>query len=212
MLEENYCGLVCPEPVVRCRTFLATQQPSALRITVDNSAASENLSRFLSRNGYTVTSNQKHAGLWVLDAQKIVTDSITIEQQEQNISIQNVSEEQNITKTLVLIPSETFGHGDDTLGARLMENFLSMLPELGENLWKVILLNGGVKLAARSGKALDALAAIQNEGVEILVCGSCLEFYGLTEVKKEITPQVGELTNMLDVVTAMALADKIIRP
>ena len=58
-------------------------------------------------------------------------------------------------KTLVLITTETFGRGDDELGEKLMGNFLSTLPELGESLWRVILLNGGVKLAATPGKSLD---------------------------------------------------------
>lgn len=56
-------------------------------------------------------------------------------------------------KTLVLITTETFGRGDDELGEKLMGNFLSTLPELGESLWRVILLNGGVKLAATPRKS-----------------------------------------------------------
>ena len=73
-------------------------------------------------------------------------------------------------KTLVLITTETFGRGDDELGEKLMGNFLSTLPELGESLWRVILLNGGVKLAATPGKALDSLKALENAGTDVLVC------------------------------------------
>ena len=97
--------------------------------------------------------------------------------------------------------------GDDELGEKLMGNFLSTLPELGESLWRVILLNGGVKLAATPGKALDSLKALENAGTDVLVCGTCLDFYGLLEAK-----QAGQTTNMLDVVTSLALADKVIRP
>ena len=104
-------------------------------------------------------------------------------------------------KTLVLITTETFGRGNDELGEKLMGNFLATLPELGESLWRVILLNGGVKLAATPGKSLE------NAGTDVLVCGTCLDFYGLLEAK-----QVGQTTNMLDVVTSLALADKVIRP
>ena len=88
-----------------------------------------------------------------------------------------------------------------------MGNFLSTLPELGVSLWRVILLNGGVKLAATPGKALDSLKALENAGTDVLVCGTCLDFYGLLEAK-----QAGQTTNMLDVVTSLALADKVIRP
>lgn len=84
-----------------------------------------------------------------------------------------------------------------------MGNFLSTLPELGESLWRVVLLNGGVKLAAVPGKALDSLKALEAAGTDILVCGTCLDFYGLLEAR-----QVGQTTNMLDVVTSLALADQ----
>ena len=67
--------------------------------------------------------------------------------------------------------------------------------------------DGGVKLAATPGKALDSLKALENAGTDVLVCGTCLDFYGLLEAK-----QAGQTTNMLDVVTSLALADKVIRP
>ena len=110
-------------------------------------------------------------------------------------------------KIVVFITSETIGSGDDTLGAKLMENFLATLPELGSSLWMIILVNGGVKLAAREGKALESLQALRESGTTILVCGTCLNHYGLLEQKK-----VGETTNMLDIVTSLGLATKVIRP
>ena len=110
-------------------------------------------------------------------------------------------------KTLVLITTDTLGRGDDELGARLMENFLASLPELGPSLWRIVLLNGGVKLAATEGKCLDTLKQLESSGVSILVCGTCLNFFYLLEAK-----QVGETTNMMDVVTSLSLAGKVIRP
>ncbi|MBQ2477583.1 MAG: sulfurtransferase-like selenium metabolism protein YedF, partial [Desulfovibrio sp.] len=110
-------------------------------------------------------------------------------------------------KTLVLITTDTLGRGDDTLGQALMGNFLATLPELGAQLWRIVLLNGGVKLASTEGKALDSLKALDAAGVSILVCGTCLQHYNLLDRK-----QVGETTNMLDIVTSLSLADKVIRP
>ena len=190
--ELNCCGLACPEPVIRCRRMLQEEKPASLRVLVDNTAASENVSRFLGRNGYSVEVRQEEAALWSVSATACgcrVTATLTP------------------GKTLVLITTETFGRGDDELGEKLMGNFLSTLPELGESLWRVILLNGGVKLAATPGKALDSLKALENAGTDVLVCGTCLDFYGLLEAK-----QAGQTTNMLDVVTSLALADKVIRP
>ena len=110
-------------------------------------------------------------------------------------------------KTLILITSETLGRGDDDLGARLMATFLGSLPELGQSLWRIILLNGGVKLAALPGPCLENLKSLAASGTGILVCGTCLMHYGLMEQK-----QVGETTNMMDVMTSISMASKVVRP
>ena len=87
-----------------------------------------------------------------------------------------------------------------------MKNFLSTLTEM-QDLWRIVLLNGGVKLAATPGPCLEALKKLAESGVSILVCGTCLNHYGLLEKK-----QVGETSNMLDIVTSLDLAGKVIRP
>lgn len=88
-----------------------------------------------------------------------------------------------------------------------MATFLANLSELGESLWRIILLNGGVKLSAMEEEALKSLQALEASGVSILVCGTCLNHYDLLAKK-----QVGETTNMMDVITSLSLAQKIIRP
>jgi selenium metabolism protein YedF len=87
-----------------------------------------------------------------------------------------------------------------------MQNLISVLPELGDDLWRIILLNGGVKLAIEGSPVLERLQDLENKGVSILVCGTCLDHFKILENK-----QVGETTNMLDVVTSMQLADKVLR-
>lgn len=199
--EVDCRNLACPGPVVRCAKAVKEEAPEALRVLVDNSAAVENVSRFLRANGYTVTPTQEQDRLWQLDA--VRSDAAPVSEPAAPIR----SAASAAGKTLVLLTTETLGRGDESLGAKLMDNFLSTLPELGDSLWRVILLNGGVKLAARPGKALDSLKALEAGGVDILVCGTCLEFYRLTDAKA-----VGQTTNMLDVVSSLALADKVVRP
>ena len=109
-------------------------------------------------------------------------------------------------RTLVMIIAPVFGSGDDELGGKLMKNFLSTLPEMGSALWRIVLLNGGVTLAAEGSPVLAQLQALEKSGVTILVCGACLEHFGLLSKKA-----VGETTNMLDVVSSMEAAYKIIR-
>jgi len=108
-------------------------------------------------------------------------------------------------KVAVLISSDTIGRGDDVLGARLMANFLATLPELGSELWRIILVNGGVRLAAGDNPLLPRLRSLAESGIGILVCGTCLEHFRLLDRKA-----VGETTNMLDVVTTLQLATKVI--
>ena len=88
-----------------------------------------------------------------------------------------------------------------------MGSFLSTLPELGSRLWRIVLINGGVKLVSCPGPAQDALVKLAESGVSILVCGTCLGHFGLLEAKA-----VGETSNMLDIITSLDLADKVIRP
>ena len=75
-----------------------------------------------------------------------------------------------------------------------MNSFLSTLPELGSRLWRIVLINGGVKLVSLPGPAQDALVKLAESGVSILVCGTCLGHFGLLEAKA-----VGETSNMMAV-------------
>lgn len=199
--ELDCRNLACPGPVVRCAQTVKEDAPEALRVLVDNSAAVENVSRFLRANGYAVESAPAGEGLWHVDAARDAAPASAPSAPDVPAAPAAVG------KTLVLITTETLGRGDETLGAKLMDNFLATLPELGDSLWRVVLLNGGVKLAARPGKALDSLRALEAGGADILVCGTCLDFYRLMDAKA-----VGQTTNMLDVVSSLALADKVIRP
>lgn len=195
-------GLACPEPVMRCRDWLISDRGSALEVLVDNAAAVENVSVFLSGRGWTVTSRQEGDSVWRLSAVKGESSTPDPGASADACPTRGPTS----ARVLVFIPTETLGRGDDGLGARLMVNFLGSLPELGPDLWRIVLVNGGVKLSA-GGPALEKLRALEAAGVSILVCGTCLEHYGLLKSR-----QVGSTTNMLDIVTSLHLADKVIRP
>lgn len=195
-MELDCKGLQCPEPVARCRKLLETDHPDRLTVFVDNLAALENVSRFLTRNGFEITSSQLSPNEWEIDAHK-----------KENLTVDTLSDDSSISKTLIFLTTETLGRGDDSLGTKLMETFLGSLPEMGESLWRIVLLNGAVKLAATPGVALEHLKRLERDGTGIFVCGTCLMHYGLLEKK-----QVGETTNMMDIITSLTLAQKIIRP
>lgn len=200
MQQLDCRGLPCPQPVMRSRDALANGA-DALEVLVDNEPARENVRRFLEGRGFTVDVSQTGPDCWRVSAAADSAAPAPRQAPEQD------PQGEKSLRTLVLITTETIGRGDDGLGAKLMGNFLATLPELGQRLWRVVLINGGVKLASCPGPALDALKKMAAEGVSVLVCGTCLAHFGLLEAKA-----VGDTSNMLDIVTSLDLADKVIRP
>ena len=108
-------------------------------------------------------------------------------------------------KTLVLLATDSLGQGDAELGRKIVTNFIKTMKEMGDDLWRLVLLNGGVKLAVEGSEALPQLQELAREGLGIMVCGHCLKTFNLYEKK-----QVGELTSMLDIITSMQMAEKVI--
>jgi selenium metabolism protein YedF len=106
---------------------------------------------------------------------------------------------------MVVVGSSTLGRGDDELGEKLMKNFLKTLKEMGNDLWRLVFVNSGVHLTIKNSKVLPILKDLKADNVHILVCGACLTHFDLMDKK-----DVGETTNMLDIVTSMQLADKVI--
>ncbi len=93
----------------------------------------------------------------------------------------------------------------DELGTKLMKNFLKTLNEMGNDLWRLIFVNNGVKLTINDSDVLSILKDLEKNHANILVCGACLTHFNLLDKKA-----VGETTNMLDIITSMQLADKVI--
>jgi selenium metabolism protein YedF len=108
-------------------------------------------------------------------------------------------------KIVVLLATDSLGKPDEALGQHIVVNFIMKMKEMKDDLWRLILLNGGVKLAVEGSEALPQLQELAGEGLGILVCGPCLKTFNLFEKR-----QVGELTSMVDIVTSMQLADKVI--
>lgn len=199
----NCEGEPCPNPVLRCKRLLDQESPQKVEVIVDNEAAMDNVSRYLASKGMHVDETVRDGNLWTIRASQ--TGSADRSSAAQTSQAPTEPKTAGAPKILVFLTSDTVGQGDDTLGSRLMGNFLNTLPELGDSLWRIIMVNGAVKLATASSPAIDALKKLEAAGVSILVCGTCLEFFQLMDQKA-----VGQVTNMLDVVTSQQLADKVI--
>ncbi len=192
----NCQGLDCPQPVLRTKDFIeANPQALAFTVVVDNAAAAQNVVRFVESQGFSASLEQNDDDFEIKAEKSEETGSKSMSKEPATSS----------EKTLVLIPKNTMGSGDDVLGAGLMLNFLNTLNEMGETLWRVIFLNSGIKLTIEGAKTLPAIQHLEAQGVSILVCGTCLTHFNLLDQKR-----VGETTNMLDIVTSLQLADKVI--
>ena len=196
MKEIDARGLACPAPVLHTKAVLQEENLNRVKVIVDNAASQQNVQRFLESQGFQTALEQNGADY-------LVIGTCDAEQQTQIQPSRNAEAED--TKIMVMCATDRIGFGDEDLGLKLMISFIKTLKEMGPELWRLVFVNNGVKLAIEGSKVLDDLKDFENNGLKILVCGTCLTHFGLLETKK-----VGETTNMLDIVTAMQLADKVI--
>ncbi len=196
--EVDARGLVCPTPVLQTREVITAESPAELDVLVDNTAAEENVTRFLSSQGYIVDSIPIDGGFRLCASSVAAAERSAVT----NAAVSTVAESDKI---LVLIATDQIGKGDPQLGRRLLETYIITLKELGTSLWQLIFVNGGVKLTCEDSPVLAAIKEYETAGVVVLSCGTCMEHFGLTDKKA-----VGGVTNMLDIVMATQNADKVI--
>lgn len=196
-------GLPCPQPVLKCKEAIEKQAPALISIIVDNEAAKENVSRFLHTQGYDA-SIEKTGDDFIISGTKETSpnDECDACVKMNDSEIEALSNQ----KILVFIASDVIGSGDDELGGKLMYNFLLTLKEMGNDLWRIVMVNGAVKLAVPESPCMEELQKLEEQGVSILVCGTCLEHFELMGRQG-----VGQITNMLDIITSFQLATKSIR-
>jgi selenium metabolism protein YedF len=183
--------------VLQTKATLQEDKPAGVRVVVDNAASQQNVQRFLESQGFQTNLEQDGADY-------LVIGTCGAEPQPQ---VQPPAEQQidDLMKIMVMCATDRIGFGDDALGLALMVNFLRTLKEMGNELWRLVFVNNGVKLTIDGSEVLEDLRQYEKDGLKIMVCGTCLNHFNLLERK-----QVGETTNMLDIVTAMQLADKVI--
>lgn len=108
---------------------------------------------------------------------------------------------------VVLISSKTMGDGEEALGEKLMKAFIYSLTEAPEMPSHVIMYNSGAFLSQEGSEAVEDLKNLESQGVEILTCGTCTDYYGIAD-----TVAVGSITNMYEIVELCSEADSVIRP
>lgn len=204
MIKVNALGDVCPVPVIKARKALKQiENDGAVIVVVDNEISRENLEKMASEMGYKYISNEVNKDRYEV---KIIKgkDNIELSEPHKAPKIKHRSEEENI---VIVISSDKMGEGSQELGQILMKAFIYAVTEAEKLPNTIIFYNGGAKLTAKGSPVIEHLQTLNKKGVKILTCGTCSNYYNLTD-----NLAVGELTNMYNIYEKIADADKIIKP
>lgn len=192
-IELDAKGLACPKPVINTKKKLDSIEQGVLEVTVDNEIAKENILKLA--KSMNLEAN-------VLKTEK---DSICIEIiKGENVIIEEKSQE-SLADTCIFINSDKMGTGNDELGHVLIKGYIYTLTESKPYPKSILFVNSGIKLTTENEATVENLKILQDAGVEILSCGTCLDYYGLKEELK-----VGTVTNMYTIVESMNNSSKTI--
>ncbi len=202
-------GLACPQPVILAKK--AIEDCEAIIVLVDNTMAVENIRRLALKMacGFAVT--EKEAGVWEVALTRTGPREETPagripEAVDEPLSCV-AGEERREGGLVVALSDNHMGRGDDILGDVLIRSFIHTLLELQPRPARIVCYNAGVKLALKDAAALDDLQELEKTGTEILVCGTCANFFGVTA-----QVGVGHISNMYDIVETLAGAARVVRP
>ncbi len=187
MREIDCRGLNCPEPVLKTKEALMKNPGARLEVIVDNETARENVLRFARKQGRTVQWKQKEDFYQIYISGSDQTDKITA-----NEGI--ISDKIADRRAVLLVTTDQLGQGSSELGNLLMRNFLYTLTKREDHPQALVFMNTGVKLCIDDSPVIDELTELQSKGVQILVCGTCLDYYQLKEQHR-----AGEVSNMYDI-------------
>lgn len=202
-ITVNAMGQQCPIPVVQATRALEDMtEAGELTVLVDNVTATENLHRMAAGHQLTASVEKKGEGEFVVTIPVV---------QPLGKAAAPAAEPVRVPRgdggLVVAVDTDAMGRGSDELGGTLMKGFLFALGQLPQPPRTILFYNGGARLTCEGSAFLEDLRALAEKGAEILTCGTCLNYYGLTEKLA-----VGGVTNMYAIVETLANAGKVIKP
>ena len=203
MFTVNAMGDKCPIPVVKTKKAVeGLTADDTVEVLVDNETAVQNVSRFAQSLGFAVQNEKLGEGAYrvFFDAKKGAADNSA--PAEAFCSVSGAKK-----NTVVVVSSDKMGEGSEELGGILIKSFFYALTQQDELPATVIFYNGGARLSVEGSPVLEDVKALAAAGVKVFTCGTCLNFYGLSEKLA-----VGEVSNMYDIVEKCSKADLIIKP
>ena len=206
-IKVDAMGDQCPIPVIKTKKALKEiTETTLVEVHVDNEIAVQNLSKMAKQKNLEYKCEKLEEQHYIIKI-NAEAEGVSIQQKAPAENDKEICYPDRKSNTVVVLSSNQMGNGSEELGQILMKGFIFALTELDELPSTVLLYNSGVKLSTESSNSIEDLKTLQAQGVEILSCGTCLNYYDLTEKL-----QVGDVTNMYFILEKMAQADKIIRP
>jgi selenium metabolism protein YedF len=197
-------GLKCPVPIIETKKALKSSATGETFLVItDNKTAFSNISRFLSDNKIKYSVTEDH-GKWSFSITNEAGSEVRTSPEEYCEAV----ESENIAGNYcVVISSEIMGQGSDDLGRKLMKSFFTALSCLDRMPAGIMFYNSGVKLTVDDSPVADILHEIENKGVEILICGTCVEFFRLSD-----KIHLGHISDMYMITQKLSETGNIIRP
>ena len=192
--EVDARGQLCPKPVIMTKKELDNMPEGVLTTIVDNEVAKDNVSKLAASSGYSFTVDKKSDNEYYIHITKGEVG------EEVNVCIPDTFKDVTIA-----IGSDKMGVGGEELGKILIKSFIYTVKETTPWPTTIVLFNSGVYLTCEGSEVLDDLKALADEGVEIISCGTCLDYYNIKDKLK-----VGEIGNMYLIYEKMRNANNTI--
>lgn len=197
-------GQLCPAPLVAAKRALKeSSEGDSFQLLIDNLTSYNNVCRFLKDNNTSFQISQ-NGGIWTLTITKGTSDYKL--KNEESYPQNDVAHFQK-GDFIIVISSDKMGDGDEDLGRLLMSNFIKAVKDLDKLPQKMLFYNKGVTLAIKSSPLIDHLTDLEKMGVEIMLCATCINHYGLGD-----KVGAGILSNMYTIAEIMASAGNVVRP
>lgn len=194
-------GKQCPMPLVMAKKAL-DEGETDVQVKVDNDTAVKNLSRLADKRGLGFAVEAIEGGYLV----KFDATGAPAQDSAQQVAAVLSGTGATGSGYAVFAGKDHVGEGDPELGRNLMKMAIYTLSESDEVPSSLLFMNSGVKLVAgEEPQVVQSCQKLIERGCEVLVCGTCLNFYGLSDKL-----EVGEVSNMYDILTRMQEAGKVI--
>lgn len=195
--EIDAKGLACPKPVILTKKQLDQMTGGSVRITVDNETAKENISKLATSMGLESSIEDLGGSVYAIT---VVKSGEVQDEKPKSAVVQNPE-----CGSVIAIQSDQMGTGDKELGELLIKSFLYTVYETEPHPSTILFYNSGINLTVEDSPVLDDLKELHNSGVEIISCGTCLDFYGL---KDKLA--IGDVSNMYTIYEKMQSASNTI--